>query len=107
MDFITLQNALVGVLVVVVVLLLSWLKSKGTVDAQAESLILAATQRAKDKYFEELAVAQGPDSDGGVTITPAEKSIARQHAFAVAMPYSNVMESIPAAHDVSFRPSVL
>lgn len=43
--------------------------------------IEGAAQRAKDKYLEEIVLAQRPESDGGVVVTAAEKSIARDRAL--------------------------
>lgn len=84
----TLQTLILTVVPVLIGIAMRWLaKQKWAKDAEDAVFLAieAATQRAKDKYLEEIVLAKAADSDGGVEVTAAEKSAARQKAFDIVM----------------------
>lgn len=58
-------------------------QSADSLLGQLESAAGVAAQRAKDKYLADIIAARDATSDGGAVVTPAELSLAREHALAV------------------------
>lgn len=83
MDYAMIMGAVVSVLIVAATLLITFMYKKGWVDKTLNDIIRDASQRAGNQYTEKLLAAQGPESDGGIVITPAEKSEARNYAMSI------------------------
>ena len=57
----------------------------GAHEAQLAESVVFAVQRVKDKFLNELEGAKDPTSPGGVEVTDAELSQAREKAFGIVM----------------------
>lgn len=69
-------------------LFFGWMTRQGWVGAAEREAIMsleAFTQRIKDKLLVDIAAAKDPASDGGSTITSAEKSLIRQRVWEMAL----------------------